>query len=267
MPARHHAGQSASLDGVNRVVIKALFSSVPTGQPDRLNSRPLESYLTEMYNAVLSPDARALIGVVQAMRRAQITSATIAEIYVPSLARKLGDAWLADALDFGGVTIGSARLQGLLWQLERDWTVPEKPPLNSPPAFLVGVPKGNQHTLGATILAGQLRHRGMSVNLDLELTPTSLGSHVINQQLSGVLLSVAPGDDLAFVERLVDSSHQQDRDTPVIIGGSILDLEDLAQAQTNADFVTSCVDEVLRFCDGTHADQLQPVAFGQGNSA
>lgn len=263
MPSRLHAGQNGSLDGVNRVVIQALFSGAPKGQTDRLNGKPLETYLKEMYRAVLSTDERALASVVKAMRRAQIASATIAEIYVPSVARSLGEAWVADTLDFGGVTIGSARLQGLLWKLERDWVVSEPQSGNSPAAFLVGVAKGSQHTLGATVLAGQLRRHGKSVNLELELTSERLMAHVLDQQLSGVLLSVAPGDDLAIIEEFVDRSREHSRNTPVIIGGSILNFADNTLAQTTADLVTSSVDDVLRFCSADCQATNDTLAYSQ----
>lgn len=263
MPSRLHAGQNAALDGVNRVAIEALFRAAPRDQSDELNCKLLECYLNEMFEAVLSTDAGTLTDVVKVMRCAQIGTATIAERYVPSVARRLGEAWVADTLDFGHVTIGSARLQGLLWKLEKDWAASGSHSANSPAAFLVGVPKGNQHTLGATILAGQLRRHGKSVNLDLELTPDRVIAHVLNQQLSGVLLSVAAGDSLAFIEELVDTSHHHSRITPVIIGGSILNFEDTISARTSADLVTSCIDEVLGFCDNRTLSQVDVLALSE----
>lgn len=241
--------QTAAFDEVNRVAFQALATLAPHGSVDPLSRRPLESYISLMFDAVLGDNTAALSNVVRDMRRARVTSASIAEIYVPCVARRLGDAWVADTLNFGAVTIGSARLQGLLWRLEKDWAVPNKPVPRRPPAFLVGVPAGNQHTLGATILAGQLRHRGMSVNLDLELTPSRLLGHVINQQLSGILLSAAASDPLASLKDLVDICRKSSRNTPVIIGGSILEPEDDIQSQLGADLVTTSVHDVLWFCN------------------
>lgn len=246
------ADQKSSQEGVSRVALQVLSTITPEAADDPLIHKPLESYLTLLFDAVLSPDRKAVVETVKGMRRAWISSATIAEVYVPCVARRLGDAWLADTLDFGGVTIGSARLQGLLWRLEKDWSVPIKAGAHSPPAFLVGVPAGNQHLLGATVLAGQLRHRGMSVNLDLELTPERLTRHVINQQLSGVLLSACAGDDLAPFSDLVNISRRQSRNTPVIIGGSILEHEHSIKSRTGADLVTDNLHDVLHFCEAQH---------------
>jgi len=259
MSFRLETDQSAPLDGVNRVVIQALSSLIPVGQADPLSRKPLESYVGQMFEAVQAPKIDALSEAVKDMRRATIGSALIAEIYVPAVARRLGEAWVADALDFGAVTIGCARLQGLLWKLEKDWAVPVRSPSNTPPAYLVGVLRGGQHTLGATILAGQLRHRGMSVSLDLELTPDGLLRHVINQQLSGILLSAASRDDLAPLSELVNISRKQNRNTPVIIGGSMMEFSDSIQQQTGADFVTSSVHDVLWYCDARRAAQKDAV--------
>ena len=43
-----------------------------------------------------------------------ISSADIAEDYVPLAARKLGEAWVDDTLSFSQVTIGAARLQEIV---------------------------------------------------------------------------------------------------------------------------------------------------------
>lgn len=255
MSFRFEADRNAALDGVNRVVFQALSTLAPAGLGDPLKRKPLESYTSQMFDAVLAPDPAALSDTVKGMRRARITSATIAEIYVPSVARRLGDGWVADELNFGAVTIGSARLQGLLWKLEKDWAVPIRERTNTPPAYLVGVQKGNQHTLGATILAGQLRHRGMSVNLDLELTPERLAGHVINQQLSGILLSAAGCDDLASLKEVVDMCHHHSRGTPVIVGGSILEVAENIQQHTGADLVTASIHDVLWYCDARRVAQ------------
>ncbi len=255
--------RTPALAEVNRVALQALVRLAPHGSVDPLSRRPLESFLSMMFDAVLSTEKADLSDVVRAMRRARVTTASIAEIYVPAVANRLGDAWVADTLDFGAVTIGSARLQGLLWKLEKDWAIPNRPLAHRPPAFLVGVPAGNQHTLGATVLAGQLRHRGMSVNLDLELTPDRLLGHVLNQQLSGILLSAAASDPLASLKDLVNISREHSRSTPVIVGGSILDLEENIQSQLGADLVTTSVHDVLWFCDARDVAQDDTFALNQ----
>ena len=239
----------AAQEGVQQVAFKALSSLAPANDLLPNKRKPLESFLSQMFDAVLAAHPAALSEVIKGMRRARIPGPVIAEVYVPVIARRLGDAWVADTLDFGAVTIGSARLQGLLRKLERDWAVPVMPLPKNPPAFLVGVGQGQQHTLGAAVLAGQLRHRGMSVNLDLELTSDSLVRHVLDQELSGVLLSAAACDDLASLREFVCVIRQHGRITPVFIGGSILTQSVDIKIQPGADLVTQGVENVLNFCD------------------
>ncbi|KIN69978.1 Regulatory protein PpaA [Sulfitobacter noctilucicola] len=249
MSSGNCADQKSGPDEVNRVALQVLSTIAPAHPCDPRSRKPFESYLGQMYKAVLAREPGQLYGVIKEMRRARIESAIIAEMYVPVVARRLGEAWLHDTLDFAAVTIASARLQGILWKLENDWAVPHEKRHHCPPAFLVGVPAGVQHTLGATIVAGQLRHRGMSVHLDIELTATDIAQYVRNQELSGVLLSASSPEHLDFLRILVDISHQQSRKTPVFIGGAILEHTDAIREITGADLVTSDVQEVLQFCE------------------
>ncbi|MEM6939769.1 MAG: cobalamin B12-binding domain-containing protein [Pseudomonadota bacterium] len=254
MSSAQKTEQTAAHREVNEVVMRAM--SVLT-QPERqcvASHRPLSIFITRLSEAAQTADPKAMRNVIQEMKRARISPAQIAERYVPLVARGFGDAWLSDQCDFATVTLASARLQSMLWQLEAD-AIPKPWSGQGRPPFLVGVCEGAQHTLGACVLAGALRHRGATVVLDLELTPHCLARHVLNQQLCGVLLSAARHDDLASLRELVDVSHQKGRSTPVVIGGSILATAPDIQLQTGADFVSQSVDEVLAFCDPLHVAQ------------
>ncbi|MFK7837188.1 MAG: B12-binding domain-containing protein [Sulfitobacter sp.] len=250
MPTRSQPDKTEALDGVNRVVLQAISKVAPSGSPVSVARPPLESYIRQMTQGCLAPDRDALTDVVRQMRRARISIPQIAEEYVPAVARRLGDDWLADCLSFSGVTIGSARLQSLLRKLQADWDQSHEVASNSPPGFLVGVPDGVQHTLGAAVLAGQLRHRGLSVHLDMELTVQELGALISGQNYCGILLSGSALGQLESLRELVQNAKQQSRSTPVIIGGPILDQADDILLQTQADFVTNDVHDALRFCDG-----------------
>ncbi len=242
---------------VNQVVMRVLSSLAPNGEPDPRAHKPLESYLQPMFDAVVGGDSGALERTVEEMRCAQISAASIAEVYVPLIAQRLGDAWVQDTLDFAAVTIGCARLQRFLRGLESEWGVSSSPSKQSGQTVLVGVAAGNQHTLGATVLAGQLRHRGVSVCLDLELTAARLKSHVINQQLSAVLLSASMSDDLASLRELRDICKDQDRSMPVVIGGVVQSLPVDIKEQTGADLVTQNLQDVIALCASEKTEPQQ----------
>ncbi|MFC6640018.1 hypothetical protein GV827_17410 [Sulfitobacter sp. JBTF-M27] len=248
-------------DGVSQVVLQALSTIAPSSGSDGAIRKPLESYLCQMFDSMLHASGTRLLDVVKDMRRARITSLSIAETYVPIIARRLGNAWLADTVNFAAVTIGSARLQALLHRLECDWGLSCDAKFDSPPAYLVGVPEGVQHTLGASVLAGQLRHRGLSVHLELELTAEQLAQQVRHERYSGVLISASSLDHLRLCNKLIECSKNESRNTPVIIGGIILEQHSDIQSQTQADLVTSDVYEALRHCDISAAVQEDVPAF------
>lgn len=249
MPVTQQPDETEALEGVNRVVLQAISALAPQGGSQGIIRKPLESYLAQMRNAALTFNGTRLFDVIKDMRKACIPSLQIAESYVPTVARRLGDDWLADRVDFAGVSIGSARLQAVLRRLEMDWGLPRDAKFDSPPAFVVGVPDGFQHTLGASVLAGQLRHRGLSVHLDLEMTPQSLAQQVRHEYYNGVMISAASLDHLESCRVLVDTSKNESRNTPVILGGSILQQIDDIGSEVRADLLTSDVHDALRHCD------------------
>lgn len=235
-----------SKDGVSRFALRALSTLTPEAIRPR---PPMESYLGQMFDAAIGPDPRALETVVQGMRKARVPVSQIAESYVPIIARRLGEDWVADTLAFGAVTIGSARLQGLLRQLGSDWGVPQHSVNFDRPAFLVGVPRGVQHTLGAGVLAGYLRHRGMSVHLDLELTPERLRDTLSRRTFRGLLLSSSGRAHLQALCDLVAQAKDEGQGTPIIVGGHIQEHEPEVRSLTGADLATSDPATAIAHCE------------------
>lgn len=266
MPVNQQPDETEALEGVNRVVLQAISALAPHGGSQGVIRKPLESYLTQMRDAALSFDRARLFDVIKDMRKARIPSLQIAESYVPTVARRLGDDWLADRVDFAGVSIGASRLQAVLRRLEMDWGLPREAKFDSPPAFIVGVPDGAQHTLGASVLAGQLRHRGLSVHLDLEMTPQGLAQQVRHEHYNGVLISAGSFDDLESCRVLVESSKKESRNTPVIVGGSILQQSSDIGSEVRADLLTSDIHDALRHCDVASGQSDADQDFGPGAS-
>lgn len=235
-----------SADGVSRFALRALSALAP--EPTRPRP-PMESYLGQMFDAVTGPDSRVLDTVIIRMRKARVPVSQIAEVYVPIIARRLGDDWLADTLAFGAVTIGSARLQGLLRHLGADWGVPPDSVNFDRSAFLVGVPRGVQHTLGAGVLAGYLRHRGMSVHLDLELTPERLREALSRRSFRGLLLSCSGRGHLQPLCDLVAQAREEGQGTPIIVGGHIEEHAPEVRSLTGADLATSDPTTAIAHCE------------------
>ena len=79
--------------------------------------------------------------------------------YAGEAARSLGESWLSDEMSFVDVTIQSERLQSVVRRVDEmlvSFTRPDGP------SALILVAEAEQHTLGALVLALQLRLAGFS---------------------------------------------------------------------------------------------------------
>lgn len=264
MPPTHRSSSTAPRDEVGRVVLRAMEMVVEpvVAAPKKPMAHP--QHVDRMARAVLGAEPQLLRGVVDEMRAENFTALEIAEVYVPAVAQFLGQGWVCDELDFAAVTIGAARLQSMLRYLEFESSYATPRAVG----FLVGVPEGVQHTLGASVLAAQLRQRGYSVHLDLTLTPERLAEQMRKEHYGGILLSASGAAHLESCRKLLDHLRQESRNTPVILGGTLLEQVNDIKSLTGVDLVTSDVGEALAFCGEpakTHASK--PVSENEGQGA
>lgn len=213
-----------------------------------IRSTPNEAYAQNLLEASIDPDTKVMKQLVQKMLRAKIHAAVIAEVYVPCVARRLGDHWDADILDFRAVSIGLARLQALLWQLGPEWDQTGALPVGAVATLLVAVPKGCHHTLGATVLAGQLRYRGISTQLELEADEARFVELASTKQYVGILLSASAREPLEGIADLLQSARRAYPATPILVGGNVMEQSVNIKLRTGADMVTSDLETALEFC-------------------
>lgn len=215
--------------------------------------------LSALHNAVLGRDPETAKQVIHDLIANGVTAVDLADFYIPEVARKLGDQWCIDELSFATVTIGSARLQSMLRSLGPDWSG-ERTGKTATASILLVVPQEVYHTLGALVLGGQLRRKGMSVKLVLGGKPQDVANHVESAHYDCVFLSSSRGETLESLRRLVEAVKTATlTPLPVVIGGTILEVEPIETitALTGADFATSIPEEALRLCglcDGTQDD-------------
>lgn len=126
-----------------------------------------------------------------------------------------------DNASFGTVTIGCARLQAGVHHLERSFA--ERPLKESPlqNSCLVVAPKNAQHTLGAVVLAAQLRQAGSHVHVALDVSENMMSQLVNADRYDAVMISASLGQDLNDLRSLIRASRQPKTDPKLIIGGSI----------------------------------------------
>lgn len=198
--------------------------------------------------AALSTDRRAMSVTVNEAIASGISPDLIVDRYVPALARQMGDAWCKDEMSFSGVTIGVSRLQSLLHELGPAPSG-KTPATADAPTVLIVVAKDIFHTLGAVLLAGQLRRRGLSVNLLLDAHPDDVRQKLVHHAFDAVFISASIGETLESLRGIVKSIHEAiDNPPPVVIGGTILETDYDVKAATGATFTTKDPDEAIVLC-------------------
>ena len=218
--------------------------------------------LVAMSLAALSSDRRAMTTAMNDALAKGISAERLADDYVPALARQMGDAWCKDEMSFAGVTIGVSRLQSMLRDLGPAWAGDNLAQADAPTILLV-VGHEVYHTLGAMVLAGQLRRKGISVTLLLGAGPDELVSSLSLGAYDALFISASIGESLDNLRRMVDSVRAKLREPPpVVIGGTILDNEIDVRATIGADFASKNPDEAITFC-GLETHLLKHQEIGQ----
>lgn len=198
-----------------------------------------DSLVQRLMAAVSSFDPESFEDLKPELRRARVSGPQLADIYVPEVARRLGRAWEEDCMSFAQVTMGVARLQAILREIGSGWSADREGRVDGPVVLLV-LPSGEQHTLGAMVLAGRLRREGISVSMKIAPTTAELALYVAERTFDGALVSTACNDRLETCRKLVKTLKESSRGVlKVAIGGAILHGCEDVVGLTGADMATN----------------------------
>ena len=239
--------------GVTRQVLSVLSSELRLIYPE-MPPRALVRYLDEMQAALTQPNPKNITKLLDDMRRHGIRDTDIADFYIPVVARRLGEGWVDDEMGFTQVTVGVSNLQAMLRTLDSSWCMPERAPFGTLGEICIIVPEGVQHSLGASILAGQMRRAGYDVHLGCDLALDQIAQFVSSPATVGVMLSASPWEPLDFLTAVVKKVHEGNPWAPVLVGGSVLERECDVSAVIGADHAMNDWQAALRFC----AQRVQP---------
>lgn len=241
-PVPHHV-----VGGVARQVLSVLSSELRLIYPD-MPPRALVRYLDEMQAALTQPNPKNINELLGAMRRSGIRDADIADFYIPVVARRLGEDWVADTMQFTQVTVGMANLHKMLRKLDSSWCMPERAPFGTMGEICIIVPHNVQHSLGASILAGQMRRAGYDVRLGSDLKLDEIARFVSSPATMGVMVSASQWEQLDFLRSVVKKVREGNPWAPVLIGGSVLERNCDLCAAVGADHATNDWQTALSYC-------------------
>jgi MerR family transcriptional regulator, light-induced transcriptional regulator len=204
--------------------------------------------LAAFHAAAIEQTHDAMEAFLRDLVRQKIPAATVADLYIPALARRLGEDWLDDRVSFMEVTLASSRMQAMLRAMGSAWTADLAGPGQSA-ALLLVVPPNEQHALGAMVLLGQLRRMGVSVRLSVAPDRAELRTLLAQGRYQGVLVSSATPSRLADVREVVEEVRRTGPDGLVVaVGGHVLHSGVDVKAATGADLATSDPGLVLEAC-------------------
>lgn len=206
-----------------------------------------ETHLGSLSESVLGRASEVRSHVVAEMRAAGIPLEDIVDLYIPEVARRLGRRWCEDNLGFADVTIGTARLQGLLRELAAQLSYPQD--RKNEAGVAVVVLADEYHTLGAMVMMTQLRRLGISVRLMLGVSENLVLGELRQDRYDAVFISASHTESLEKLSKFVDKIRKQTkRNTPIVIGGPVIGQSVDVKAATGADAATSDVYEAVRTC-------------------
>lgn len=186
------------------------------------------------FMAVLSRDAVFdPVGLLESMADRRLSAETVALRYVPEAARCLGEQWLADEISFVDVTVCTERLHGLVRQMDEDLVDTGR---ILGPSALVLVAEAEQHTLGAFVLALQLRAAGFSAVVRVAPVASELTQLLSANRFDLALVSLGCSAALESGAGLVRTLKLLSKgEMCIFVGGSIPVSDDRLLAATGAD--------------------------------
>jgi hypothetical protein len=181
------------------------------------------------------------------LRGHRLSTDSVIDIYVPAIARILGEMWQDSTLDFAAVTVGSMRLQSLL-SIASAESLDFLRPVESAHYMLITVPCGEQHSLGAFVLAAQMLRLGARVDMSFCETANDFVSRVICDPPDMILFSASCKASLATICQLaLDISHVLDRPPLTAVGGHAIQYIDGSKGVSGIDLVTNTAKDALSF--------------------
>lgn len=159
-------------------------------------------------------------------------------------ARRLGDLWDNDKIDFVDVTIGTSRLQQLVHYL----TFPLGTPHDDPSRTLLLLPApGEQHTFGLVMASEIFRQKGWHVQGGAAMEPKQIFSLISQQRFAVIGFSLSCD---RLIEPLCCSIEavrrmSKNKSVQLMVGGGVFNGNSVLQKAVGADLIASDAQEAL----------------------
>ncbi|MEO1238481.1 MAG: cobalamin B12-binding domain-containing protein [Pseudomonadota bacterium] len=210
--------------------LRSLKSSLPQGAVVNLAREVLgrlanqssgrgDPRVVTLAHALIAQDPMASLDIIEGL---QAQGTGIEALYLQFLApaaRHLGEMWQADDLSFADVTLGTARIYGLIRTINPVERAPIAP--NQAHALFVCVP-GDTHTLGVRMAADLFRRRGWDIELLAGLTHDEVMDRFIASDHWHVGISAGNDLRLTALARLILALRAERPGVRVLVAGHVV---------------------------------------------
>jgi len=213
-------------------------------------------YIDEFTDLVLRHETPVVTAYVNTLIQKGVTLETLLlELLAPS-ARKLGQLWEDDVLDFVDVTIGTSRLQQVL----HHFTLPPEKDASVPGRRVLLLPTpSEQHTFGLLMVSEFFRREGWQVwgispvgTQDLPALVKDQWFALIGFSLSCERLIDTLGSTISTVRR-----HSKNRSVPIVVGGPLFAQSDALKCSVNADMAVADARAALELAEDVFQNSLE----------
>lgn len=207
--------------------------------PDKISAKEVADLLELVRHDAIDAGLRY----VQALRRKGHPVERIFASLLAPVARQLGEMWVADEVSFLEVTLATARIQRILFELCQ----PAETAVPGAPAVLLTVAPGEQHTLGMHMAAAAFQQAGIQV---VSLVPTVIGEIEAAVRADRFdLVGFSLGSE-SLVDKLADAIEAtrvaaQQSTVKIVVGGAVSNLVSNFQNRLGADHVVRDVSEAI----------------------
>ena len=177
-----------------------------------------------------------------------ISKRDLVNIVIPDAASQLGEQWLDDTVSFADVTIGTSRLQQIVRSLDTPRTYSETSGFTSEQALLI-IPQNEQHSLGATVIAHQLRDLGLNVDFVFEDNISKICGKIRNEAYSFAGLTLGSTASVKRAGPIIETLKNSGLTAPVVLGGAVIaENKTKIISSSGADFFARTAREALDLC-------------------
>jgi hypothetical protein len=238
-------GRSTAKDGSGVDFFASQVVSLLADRSAKAPVEPREALIVALIAASLSDTRHAFVNLLSEVRRARISVASLADVYIPIAARRMGQAWHDDQMSWLDVSIGVGRMQSLLREIGTAWVADQAGDTGHGTVMLI-VPDREQHTLGPMVATGQMRRYGVSVCLRIAPSFDEMRSLMAARQFDGIMISVSTVEKLAPVAKTVQFLKSlMPKPVPIVVGGAVMSRTEDAASCTGADFSSNDIGAAL----------------------